>query len=425
MPRTLRTTRRPCYPSLMTEREFATEVVVKLQHAGFRALWAGGCVRDELLGLTPADHDVATDALPDQVKGLFKRCFSFGASFGVVEVLGPRGPDGEWLKVQVATFRSDGTYSDGRRPDSVTYTSPEEDASRRDFTINGLFFDPVRKVVFDYVGGQEDLKARRLRAIGNAEERFREDKLRILRAVRMAARFDLTIDPETFAAARRMADQIRVVSAERIAEELRKVLAHPSRGRGVRLLKEFDLVSPILPELATAETGWDALAKVVDALPTNASFPLAFAALLHGLPEKQIVEVCRRLKLSNDESEAVTWLATHYRALTSASTMRPSQLHPMLVHPGIADLLRLHEAIATANGESADHVRFCEEKLRSTPAEVLNPPPLLTGDDLRSLGWKPGPLFKRVLDAVRVAQLDGEVRSREDAIQLARAVAVQ
>jgi poly(A) polymerase len=199
----------------MTERKFATDVVSRLKDAGYQALWAGGCVRDELLGLPPADYDVATAARPEQVQRLFRRCHAVGAAFGVVEVLGDRGPDGQWLKVQVATFRSDGTYSDGRRPDSVTYSSPEEDAKRRDFTINGLFLDPLTRKLTDYVGGQDDLRAKILRAIGDPAERFVEDKLRILRAVRMAARFELTVDPATLDAGRRMAGQIAAVSAER------------------------------------------------------------------------------------------------------------------------------------------------------------------------------------------------------------------
>src|SRR6185312_15507402 len=236
----------------MTERGFAIEVVRTLQQAGFRALWAGGCVRDELLGLTPHDFDVATDARPEQVMKLFRRSVAVGAAFGVIEVIGPRGPHHQHLTVEVATFRSDGAYLDGRRPNSVTFSSPEEDAQRRDFTINGMFFDPLAGQLHDFVGGQADLQARVLRAIGDPIARFNEDKLRVLRAVRIAARFDLTIDAQTLAAAQRIAPQITVVSAERIAEELRKLLAHPNRGRGVKLLAECGLTPVIFPELQAA-----------------------------------------------------------------------------------------------------------------------------------------------------------------------------
>src|SRR5262249_45252751 len=286
----------------MTEREFAIDVVRKLQQVGFTALWAGGCVGDELMGLSPNGYDVATDARPEQVQKLFRRSIGIGASFGVIEIIGPRDQSrgGEHLTVEVATFRSDGAYLDGRRPESVTFSSPEEDARRRDFTINGMFFDPVAGQLHDFIGGRADLKAKILRAIGNPAERFTEDKLRVLRAVRIAARFELTIDPDTLAAAQRIAPQITVVSAERIAEELRKLLTHPNRARGVRLLREFGLVAPVLPELVptftlpqgppTVPTGtlWDHTVRVVECLEGAVSFPLAFAALLHDIGKPRV-----------------------------------------------------------------------------------------------------------------------------------------
>ena len=437
--------------TVMTEREFALDVVRTLQQAGFRALWAGGCVRDELLGLHPNDYDVATDARPEQVIKMFRRSIAVGASFGVIEVVGPRGPHHKHLTVEVATFRSDGTYSDGRRPDSVTFSTPEEDAQRRDFTINGMFFDPVTEQLHDFVGGRADLATKVLRAIGDPFARFEEDKLRVLRAVRIAARFDLEVDPATLAASRAMARQIAVVSAERIAEELRKLLAHPNRARGVRLLHEFKLIEPILPDLVptftlpqglpAAPTGtlWDHLVRVVELLDDGASFPLAFAALLHdiGKPRvvgrtverytfhghehvgKQMVEkIADRLKLSTAEKVRITWLVEKHQYLADAPTMRLSRLKPILVHPGIDELLALHRADALASKKSLDHVEFCERLLRETPPEELNPPPLLTGDDLKELGQKPGPLFKRLLVAVREAQLEGRVRTKEEALRL-------
>ncbi len=444
----------------MTEREFATEVVARLQKVGHQALWAGGCVRDELLGLDPADYDIATDARPEQVQALFRRSVGVGASFGVVEVLGPRDPEGHWLKVQVATFRSDVSYSDGRRPDAVVFSSPEEDAKRRDFTINGMFLDPVHKQVIDHVGGRADLEAKILRAIGDPHERFAEDKLRILRAVRMAAKFELTIDPTTLDAARHMAEEIKVVSAERIAEELRKVFTIRNRARGFRLLREFGLVGPVLPELVPtfdtpqgtpdAPTGtlWDHTVMVLELLqgplwpePRAVSFPLAFAAVLHDVGKPRVIgrtpdrytfhghehvgarmaaAIGKRLRLSNAEAERVVWLVQNHQYLSDAPTLRASRLKPMLVHPGIGELLALHRADALASNRGVEHVEFCERILQETPPEELNPPPLVTGDDLRAAGLTPGPQFKRILDAVREAQLEGKVRTKEDGLRMVR-----
>ena len=436
----------------MTEREFATEVVGTLQQAGFRALWAGGCVRDELLGFTPNDYDVATDARPEQVANLFRRSIAIGAAFGVIEVIGPRGDDRQHLTVEVATFRSDGVYIDGRRPESVTFSSPELDAQRRDFTINGMFFDPIAGQLHDFVGGQLDLQAKVLRAIGDPLARFTEDKLRVLRAVRIAARFELSIDPPTLAAAQQIATQIEVVSAERIAEELRKLLTHPTRARGVKLLREFGLIPPVLPELQatftlpqglpTAQTGtlWDHQIRVMEMLePHEVSFPLAFAALLHDVgkphvfartPERytfhrheqvgrQIVEkIADRLKFSGAEKSRIAWLVEKHQYLADAPTMRLSKLKPMLVHPGIGELLALHRADAMASGRSLESVEFCERMLRESSAEELNPLPAVTGEDLIAQGMKPGRDFKRLLDAVREAQMEGRVLSREDGLKL-------
>ncbi|HMB05430.1 MAG TPA: CCA tRNA nucleotidyltransferase, partial [Isosphaeraceae bacterium] len=228
-------------------REFATEVVRQFRQAGHQALWAGGCVRDLLLGLTPSDYDVATDATPEQVMALFRyRTVPVGVSFGVVRV---RGPLGQGDEVEVATFRSDGAYVDGRHPESVVFSSPRLDAERRDFTINGMFLDPFTGKVIDFVGGQADLKNRILRAIGDPEARFLEDKLRLIRAVRFAARFDLAIEPATRVALRAMASQIAVVSAERIAQELRRMLVHESRAQAIDLAMETGLVAVVLPSL--------------------------------------------------------------------------------------------------------------------------------------------------------------------------------
>ena len=391
----------------MTEREFATDIVRTLQQAGHTALWAGGCVRDELLGLAPNDYDVATDAKPEQVRKLFRRTVAVGAAFGVIEVVGPRGPGGEFLTVEVATFRSDGAYIDGRRPESVVFSSPEEDAQRRDFTINGMFFDPLKGELIDYVGGQRDLGAKVLRAIGDATARFTEDKLRVLRAVRIAARFGLAIDPDTLAAGRRIAPEITVVSAERIAEELRKLLAHPNRVRGLELLRDFELADVILPE----SRGGDG---VIAGLGAEASFPLAFAALLLSLDAPTVEKIADRLKLSSAEKVRAAWLVENKDFLRDAADMKRSNLFPMLVHPGVGELLALNRAMG------AGHVEFCERVLRETPTDVLNPPPLITGEDLIALGMKPGPAFKRILEAARASQLDGLLTTKEEAQRFAR-----
>ncbi len=395
----------------MTERDFATEVVERLAARGFTALWAGGCVRDELLGLVPADYDIATDATPEQVQASFRRSNSFGASFGVVEVLGPRGDGGAWLKVQVATFRSDGTYTDGRRPDSVTYSSPEEDAKRRDFTVNGMFFDPTTGTVTDYVGGRADLEHRVLRAIGDPVARFTEDKLRVLRAVRMAARFGLTIEPATFAAVRSMAAQVTTVSAERIGEELRKILTHPERVRGVELMRDAGLVAPILPQ-AAAQVG-DAIDRL-RRLTTRVSFEVAFATLLPPLDAKSTATVARHLRLSNDEAARIGWLVAHRDALDAAEALPLSKLKPLLAHAGAVELVELHRARSADAG-----VAFVEHFLATTPAGELDPAPLVTGDDLAAFGMTPGPEFKRILAAVRDAQLEGRLPSRSAALALA------
>jgi poly(A) polymerase len=432
----------------MTEREFALSVVQRLREAGFEALWAGGCVRDELLGLAPQDYDVATSAEPEQVRRLFRRSIAVGASFGVIEVLGPAGSP---LAVEVATFRSDVSYSDGRHPDKVVYSSAREDALRRDFTINGMFFDPLKGELIDYVGGQADLQARILRAIGEPERRFTEDKLRLLRALRIAARFDLEIEPATEAAIARMAAAIAVVSAERIAEELRKMLVHPHRVRGMNLLLESGLAAVILPEIVPmhglpqgsphAPTGdlWDHVMRVLDLLGPEPSFPLALSALLHDIGKPRTVsrtpdrytfyyhehvgsrladEICRRLKLSNAVRERVVWLVEKHQILSDARQMRTSKLKTLLAHPGIAELLELHLADALASGHSTDHVDYCKYLLTEWSAEELNPETLISGHDLTRHGLSPGPQYKWLLDAVREAQLEGTVKTAKQALEL-------
>ncbi|MBY0526151.1 MAG: CCA tRNA nucleotidyltransferase [Gemmataceae bacterium] len=432
----------------MTEREFAIEVVQRLHQAGHQALWAGGCVRDELLGKVPKDYDVATDARPEQVQRLFRRTVAIGASFGVIDVLGPRTEAG-YMRVQVATFRSDVSYTDGRHPDAVVFSSACEDAQRRDFTINGMFFDPLENRLIDYVGGQEDLKNRILCAIGDPVARFTEDKLRMLRAVRMATRFDLSIDPATLAAMRAMAREITVVSAERIAEELRQLLVHPRRALGMNLFHDVGLAAPILPEALpmkglpygppAAPKGdlWDHVMCVLDQLGNDVSFPLAFAAFLHDVGKPRCVgrtpdrytyyhhehigrrlagEISLRLKLSNEERNRIEWLVEKHQYLCDAQQMKPNKVKRTLAHPGIQELLALHRADALAAGRGTDHIEFCERMLHAGWGEL--PSPLVTGDDLTAQGVPRGPIYKRLLDAVREAQLDGSITSKTQALEL-------
>lgn len=389
----------------MSERDFALEVVRRLQEAGHEALFAGGCVRDELLGVTPKDYDIATAALPEEVRGLFRRSLAVGEAFGVVEVLGPKP-----LRVQVATFRRDGTYSDGRHPDEVVFSSAQEDALRRDFTINGMFYDPLRDKIIDFVGGREDLQRRILRAIGDPHQRFAEDRLRLLRAVRMAARFECTIEPATWEAIRQRAATLgEGVSAERIHEELRKIIADPFHMVALRQLVDSGLAAVILPE-------WDpATLPLLGALSGNAngpSFPLALAVLLHPLGPRVAREIALRLRLSNDDRERLEWLVTHHTALRDAATLRPARLKPLLTHPGADDLLEL----TRAQGHRTDADIALQRRTQWVAEGSLNPPPLITGNDLLALGLKAGPLFRQLLGEIRDAQLDGEIHTDDEAM---------
>ncbi len=398
------------------QRRFAIDVVRKLRAAGFEALWAGGCVRDRLLGRVPNDYDVATNATPPQIRDLFgrRRTVDVGAAFGTMTVLGPKSAG----QVEATTFRQDAEYSDGRHPDEVTYSTAQLDASRRDFTINGLFYDPIEDRVIDYVGGQEDLRNHRIRAIGDPRARFEEDKLRLLRAVRFAATFGFALEADTLAAIREMAGGITVVSAERIAAEMRRALTVPGRAQAVRLLIDTGLARSILPEIVPEGAERErALGRSVEVLGRLAEpgFPLAMAALLGGLVDSDAArQIGRRWKLSNKEMERTAWLLENREMLLKARRMPWSRLQPVLICEGVGDLLALSQA-----GEPAavDDLEYCRGKLR-LPPEELDPPPLLTGDDLVARGWKPGPRFREVLGRVRNAQLDGEIQTPNDAWQL-------
>ncbi len=407
------------------QRRFALYVVQKLHGAGFIAYWAGGCVRDQLLGRTPKDYDVATEARPDQIRKVFRRhkTLAVGAAFGTITVVGPHGAG----QVEVTTFRQESEYSDGRHPDQVWFTSAQQDAQRRDFTINGVFFDPIREEYIDYVGGQEDIQRRQIRAIGDPQTRFQEDKLRMLRAVRFAAVLGFTIEPRTFDAITQMADQILQVSAERIGGEMERLLTAPFRSEGVRLLAATGLARPLLPEILLPDRNqpipqWEHSLKLLDRLQ-EPSFALALGALLAGwCTRRQVVTIGRRWRLPNQVIEQAAWLVEHHQSLHQADQQPWSAVQPILIHPAAEKLLALMEAKVSIGSARAEDVAYCRQ-MRAMPPEKFNPPPLITGDDLIRLGIPPGPVYRKILDRVRASQLDGQLHNRDQALQLAQHIA--
>jgi poly(A) polymerase len=403
-------------------REFAVEVVRRLRQSGQEALWAGGCVRDEIMGRMPKDFDVATNATPERVREVFgqHRTLAIGAAFGVITVLGPRGAG----QLDVATFRRDAGYSDGRHPDAVSFSDAEHDAQRRDFTINGLFFDPLAERVIDFVGGQEDLKRGVVRAIGDPLARIAEDKLRMLRAVRFAARFDFAIDRETLAAIRQQARELVIVSAERIAAELRLILTNSNRARGVELLAETGLLEVLMPEFAVLEQDRGRWARTLAVLTGlhEPTFAMALAALIrevvlaseqHDLP----TIVGGRWKLANVETEGVETFIREEETIRSARAQYWPKLQRVLTAPRVDELLGYCEAVTRVLDGSADEIEFCRGKL-ALPPEELNPDRLITGEDLQELGIPRGPAYRELLEAVWEAQLEQRVRTKEEAIAM-------
>lgn len=426
----------------------ATQIVRTLRDAGHLAYFAGGCVRDELLGLTPTDYDVATDATPDRIAKLFPRTAHVGASFGVMLVLvGRSQADGV---IEVATFRADGTYSDARRPDSVRFSTPLEDAQRRDYTVNALFLDPLEsdpgRRVIDLVGGVDDLHAKRLRAVGEPALRLREDHLRALRAVRLASRLGFEIEAATAEAIRREAALLSGVSRERIGDELRRMLLHPTASRAVGLLGELGLLVPVFgpvldqyPTLRAVATGigsFDVLAE----LPRDRSVSLAIAAVLMEwalrgpVPLAAIDPTRVALCLSNQETSELRAIVECASSILPESCVRIEPMGPGLLslsvagqkramsQPGFAAALALCGVVARGNADAmaaVERVRAQYEMLRATPSG-LSPVPLLDGAALIGLGLKPGPMFKQLLDRVYDAQLEGRVCTPEQAVAMAR-----
>jgi poly(A) polymerase len=435
----------------MTSRELANSICERLLAEGYQAFLVGGCVRDLLLGREPADYDVATDATPEQVLALFPDSVAVGARFGVIFVL----RDG--LKVEVAAFRCDGGYSDGRRPDNVVYAlSPKEDVQRRDFTINGLLMRHDSGEVLDFVGGQADLRDRIIRAIGEPDRRFQEDKLRLLRAVRFAARFGFSIEPKTLDAIKHHAREITQVSAERVRDELTKLLTEGAARRGFELLDQTGLLQVILPEVAGFKgveqppqfhpegDVWIHTLIMLEQLPAGVSPTLAWGVLLHdvGKPAtfrcaeqtgdrirfdghvdvgvRMAQEITKRMRFSNEDAEQIASLVANHMRFKDVEQMRASTLKRFVRLPRFNEHLELHRLDCASSHGRLDSYGFVTRTLGETPAEQIRPPRLLSGDDLLAMGYRQGPLFKEILHSVEDAQLEGRLRTHEEAVRYVR-----
>jgi len=428
----------------------ARSVVQRLQDAGFLAFFAGGCVRDALLGLPPKDFDIATSAHPQEVQALFSRTIAVGAHFGVICVL-----EGGY-EFQIATFRSDDVYIDGRHPVAVTYSTPQLDAERRDFTINGMFFDPIKGEVIDYVHGREDLKAGLLRAIGDAGQRFREDRLRLLRAIRFATTFGFEIDPPTWQAIRENAPEIHAVSAERIREELVRIFTSSMRVRGFDLLDSSGLMAQILPEIEALK-GCEQPPQfhpegdvyvhtriMLELLPPETSVTLAFAVLLHDIGKpatysldpaegrirfsghdkvgaEMTMKVMERLRFSREEIDTSVEAVANHMIFKDVQSMRVARLKRFMARPHFEDEMELHRVDCTSSHGMLDNYEFLKQKREEFANEPLIPPPLINGRDVLGMGWKPGPKIGEILEAVQTRQLEGTLTTREDALTWAKA----
>ena len=439
-------------------RALAERVCRALRDAGHQAYFVGGCVRDILLGREPADYDVATDATPDQVQRIFPRSLAVGAQFGVIVVVDDEAASREPLQVEIATFRSDIGYTDGRHPDRVVYAkTPQEDVKRRDFTINALLLDPETNEILDFVGGRDDLRARIIRAIGNPEDRFREDKLRMVRAVRFAARFRYAIEEATFAAIVKLALEIHQVSAERLRDELTKLLTEGQARRGFELLDETRLLPELLPEIARMKgveqppqfhpegDVWIHTLLMIEKLEPNCPPTVAWGVLLHdvGKPPtfkppsgpgdrirfdehaevgtRMAEDICRRLRFSNEDTAQVAALVANHMRFKDVLQMKPATLKRFVRLDRFEEHMELHRLDCLSSHRKLDNYEFMRRFLAETPPEQVRPPRLLTGDDLVRLGYRPGPAFKAILEAVEEAQLEGTLRTYEDALELVRA----
>ncbi|HNV86094.1 MAG TPA: CCA tRNA nucleotidyltransferase [Candidatus Omnitrophota bacterium] len=433
--------------SVVRKKEIALSIVKTLRAKSFQAYFAGGCVRDRLLGREPYDYDVATDASPDQIEKLFPDVIPVGKQFGVILAIL------EGMQFEIATFRTEGAYRDGRRPEWVKPGTPEEDASRRDFTINGLFYDPLENRSVDYVGGEEDLKKKVVRTIGDPNARFEEDKLRLLRAVRFAANLNFTVDPDTWRVLQERAPEIKVVSAERIREELIKIFTRPNAGRGLDLLSESGLLKEILPEVEALKgchqdpefhpegDVFIHTKMLMDRLEAP-SLVLAFSALLHdvGKPpafsetdgeihfyyhERLGGEISRniltRLRFSNREIDSISGAVENHMRFMHVKEMRKGKLKMLIGRETFFDELELHRIDCEASHGMLDNYEFLKAKIQEYREEELKPKPLINGDDLISMGCRPGPNMGKLLTEMYELQLDGALKDKDAALAWARA----
>ena len=444
-------------------KDFAISIIRTLRERGYKAYLVGGCVRDLLLGREPADYDVTTDAIPEEVTRIFPETYAVGAQFGVVLVPAPERDvasnvctdatcyvSSKGNVVEVATFRCDIGYSDGRHPDEVRFSKdPREDVERRDFTINGLLLDPLTNEVLDYVGGREDLNAGIIRTIGDPEKRFAEDKLRMLRAVRFGARFGYTIEPKTFQAIRKLAPQIHQVSRERVRDELSRMLTEGHARQAFLLLDETGLLHDVLPEIE-AMKGVDQPPQfhpegdvfvhtllLLDKLPHPCPVTLAWGALLHdvGKPPtfrvapdrirfdghvdvgvKMAEEICERLRFSNDDTRQILALVDNHMRFAHVQQMKESTFKRFVRMPRFNEHLELHRMDCLSSCGDLTSYNFTHEKMNAMPPAAMRPAPLITGDDLISSGYAPGPQFRKILSAVEDGQLEGRLRSRDEAL---------
>lgn len=430
-------------------KTIAKKIVARLQKAGFAAFWVGGCVRDFLLGREPCDIDIATDARPEEIEGLFKHTVAVGKKFGVIIVVESE------QEFQVATFRSDENYKDGRRPENVVFGDARADALRRDFTVNALFYDPISNTTHDWVGGEADLRAKIIRTIGPAEERFGEDHLRLLRAIRFTAQLNFEIEPATFAAVKKLALKISLISAERIRDELLKLFRPPHAARGLDLLRDSGLIDHVLPELRPTITCaqspnyhpegsvYNHIRLMLEQLPPDAAPPLPWAAILHdiGKPPTASVdaatgaihfyghekvgaemahEILNRLRFPKKEINEIVACVRQHMQFKDVKQMRTATLRRLLMRETFPLELELHKLDCLGSHRSLDHYDFLMEQAKELKKKPRIRPPLITGDDLIAIGMRSGPEMGVLLHEIRDKQLAEELKSRRAAMSWAR-----